>query len=95
MADNHSINKAKAQTSFIRILPAGLSESGKTKMWSVTDVDELYTLGEIKWYGHWRGYAFFPEQYTETMYEQKCLRTIADFLEAQTKLTRAGWRKKK
>lgn len=95
MADNHSISKAKMQASFIRILYAGLSHSGKTKVWAVMDLDEMYELGFIRWYGHWRGYAYFPEQHTETMYEQKCLRTIADFLEAQTKLTRAGWRKKK
>ena len=40
-------------------------------------------LGEVKWFGRWRGYAFFPELYT--IYEQKCMREIADFIEAQTK----------
>ncbi len=95
MADNYSISKAKMKHSFIRFAGIGLSKSGKTRMWAVTDADGMYVLGKIKWHGHWRGYAFFPEQDTETLYEQKCLREIADFLEEATKLTRQGWRKKK
>lgn len=83
------------KTSFINIVPAGLSTSGKTKIWDVMDSDETFDLGTISWYGRWRGYAFYPSQYMETIYEHKCLRIIADFLEAQTKMTRAEWRKRK
>ncbi len=81
--------------SHIRILSAGLSKSGKTKVWEVVTEDEKHWLGTIKWYGQWRGYAFIPESYIETVFEHKCLRVIADFIEKQTKLTRQSWRKKK
>lgn len=37
------------------------------------------TLGTIRWYGAWRGYAFFPE--SDTLYEKQCLRDIADYLD--------------
>lgn len=94
MADNYSISKAKMKRSFISFVYEGLSTSGKTKTWSVMDSDESFYLGHIKWYGHWRGYAFFPSQGTETMYEQKCLREIADFLEEENRITRRSWRKK-
>lgn len=94
MADNYSFDKAKMKNSFIRFVFAGLSKSGKTSTWAVTDADEMYQLGMIKWYGHWRGYAFFPEEGRETLYEQKCLREIATFIESATRLTRRGWRKK-
>ncbi len=90
-----SIDKAMFNRSFIRMRGAGMSKSGKTRVWEVTDADGSYVLGTIKWYGHWRGYAFFPEMHTETLYEQKCLREIADFIETATKLTRQSWRKKK
>jgi hypothetical protein len=38
-------------------------------------------IGEIKWYSQWRKYAFFP---TDAIFEQNCLRDIADFLELVT-----------
>ena len=93
MANNYSIDKSK-MASFIRIVRLGLSDTGKTFIWSVMDRDECYALGTIKWYGHWRGYAFFPEPHEETLYEQTCLREIADFIERETKRTRSRWRKK-
>lgn len=39
-------------------------------------------IGEIKWYGCWRKYCFFPEY--DTVYEQDCLRDIAAFCEEKT-----------
>jgi hypothetical protein len=40
-------------------------------------------LGEVRWFGRWRCYAFYPEP--DTLYERQCLRDIADFCEARTR----------
>lgn len=72
----------------------GRSKSGKTRVWTVRGKGD--ELGEIKWYGRWRGYAFWVYgDYGYSLFEQTCLRQIADFVEEQTKLTRQSWRKKK
>jgi len=44
-------------------------------------------LGEVKWFGCWRQYAFFP--FPGTAYERQCLRDIAEFCETKTKEHRA------
>ena len=54
--------------------------TGKTVIYKV--VSDTSVLGEIRWYGPWRCYAFYPEM--ETVYEKKCLRDIADFCELLT-----------
>jgi len=67
------------------------SASGKTKVWRVvSNADD--SLGEIRWFGRWRKYAFYPEIFT--VYEQDCLRKIADFCESESKKLRQTWRKK-
>ena len=68
------------------------SDSGKTQIWSVISHHD-YDLGEIRWYGRWRKYAFYP--HWDTIYEQDCLRKIADFCEDQTKKLRATWKTRK
>lgn len=40
-------------------------------------------LGVIKWFGPWRGYAFFVAP--KTIFEWKCLREIANHCEILTK----------
>jgi hypothetical protein len=40
-------------------------------------------LGEIRWYGAWRKYCFYPG--AEVLFDEKCLREIADFCEARTR----------
>lgn len=57
------------------------SKSGKTNIYQV--ISEGIHLGDIKWYAQWRKYAFFPEK--NTLYEQDCLRDIANFLERKMK----------
>lgn len=71
-----------------------LSDSGKTNVWEVLSSNKS-GLGEIRWYGKWRKYAFFP--LALTIFEQDCLRRIADFCEAESKKLRKQWasRKKK
>jgi hypothetical protein len=64
---------------------------GKTNRWRVATLAGE-TLGYVKWWGAWRKYAFFP--LASTLYEEKCLRDIAEFCERETKALRASWRKR-
>lgn len=61
---------------------AGRSPSGKTRVWNVESSHSHVDIGEIKWYGPWRQYCFFPDEYT--IYERQCLRDIATFCEEAT-----------
>ena len=86
----------------IRMTQEEPSASGKTLIWGVRTKSQSPKdpqgeggtyLGHVKWFGRWRGYSFFP--YIDTIYEQKCLREIADFVEARSKEHRASKRKAK
>ena len=72
---------------WIEFVYIGKSESGKTDLWSVITKDGLGKLGVVEWYSRWRKYGFSPEQ--RTIFEEDCLRDIADFCEAKTKEHRA------
>ena len=58
----------------------------KTKRWGVFAKEGRFRLGQIAWFGRWRCYSFLP--LADTVFEQRCLRDIADFCESQTKLQR-------
>lgn len=73
-----------------RILDAWFVVPAKEKPDS-SGVAQVAPLGEIKFVGGWRRFAFFP--YGNTLYEQDCLRDIADFCEARTKAWRQGKQK--
>ena len=55
----------------------------KTKRWVVLPNDGGYALGSIGFYPRWRKYCYFAAR--STIFEQDCLRDIADFIEDQTK----------
>ena len=59
------------------LLPPGR----KTMIWNVLTNDG-FVLGQVKWFTRWRRYCFFPA--AETVYEQVCLREIAQFIEDRT-----------
>lgn len=69
-----------------------MTASGKTKVFDVLEgrvgVDVALTskLGEVRWFSHWRCYAFFPSP--ACIFEKTCLRDIAEFCESQTKVKR-------
>lgn len=67
-----------SETTYIRIVEVGLSDSGKTKVWTVQTKDGAHTLGRIAWFGRWRKYAFDPMG--GTVFEETCLREIAQFI---------------
>ena len=56
----------------------------KTKVWAVVSKHDDFLLGYILWFAKWRKYSFTPEP--NTVFEQDCLRDIADFCQKQTSL---------
>lgn len=76
-----------AKESYINFVE--IDPNPKTRVWQVVPTaespkaqEDIAELGEVKWFGRWRRYAFFPQE--GTIYEQSCLRKIADFCEGQT-----------
>lgn len=52
-----------------------VSEKRKTPIIGVYSIQHGFKLGEIKWYGRWRQFAFFPVD--ETLYNVDCLIDIS------------------
>jgi hypothetical protein len=67
---------------FIAFRRIGVSKSGKTLIWGVEASEDGVDLGQVKWYGPWRKYVF---EHGDNVYEQVCLRDIAQFCEELTK----------
>ena len=49
----------------------------KTQFWQVVSKNQIL-LGDIKWFNHWRQYAFFPQK--DTIYNSTCLKDIKEFI---------------
>lgn len=79
--------------SFIAFAEVATDRPGKTKQWVVKTSDEFgLILGFVRWYTSWRKYCYAP--LTETVYEEQCLREIADFVAARTAEQRATWKRR-
>ncbi len=59
----------------------------KTSAWEVLAKSDGCILGRISWFGRWRKYCFWPAD--DAVFEENCLRHIADFGEALTREQRA------
>jgi len=64
----------------------------KTSIVRVVAIQGSCLLGEIKWYGAWRKYCFFPAPNLMTIFEEDCLRDIAQFCEEATRAHRESKR---
>ena len=53
-----------------------VESKGKTSVWMCLSKD-AYKLGEVKWYGPWRQYCFFPEN---AIFNKGCLEDVNDFI---------------
>lgn len=73
---------------WITVTQRGTSPSGKTNVYDVVALVGGYFLGQVRWYPAWRKYAFFPDQYT--IFEEDCMRDIAQFLDDTTKAHKAA-----
>lgn len=64
---------------YLRIyIDHGRSEGRKTNVWWVENRRSGARLGEIKWYGAWRQYCFYPE--ANCVFNKGCLLDIQQFL---------------
>lgn len=62
---------------------------GKTRRWEVVTKEGGIVIGRIQWHGAWRRYTLAPA--FPTVWEEQCLRDVAEFIETQTREHRAGW----
>lgn len=66
-------------TTFLYIELVGTSPSQKTNCYRVFNKDNLEeSIGEIKWFGRWRQYCFFP--FSDTVFEKTCLQDLSQYL---------------
>lgn len=57
-----------------------IDEKPKTKVFQVISKFSYVRLGTIKWYPSWRNYCFFPTMEEETVYSDRCLSSISEFI---------------
>ena len=55
-------------------------EKPKTSVYSVISKSSNCELGEVKWHPGWRHYCFFPTTEYETVYSDRCLKEISNFI---------------
>lgn len=65
-----------------------LDPAPKTRRWQVTNRATSEALGTISWFGRWRKYAFHPAP--GMVFEEVCLRDIAEFCAVRTAEHRAA-----
>jgi hypothetical protein len=66
---------------YIQFVP--MPPKPKTKTWEIQERNTHCPLGGIMWYAPWRKYAAFFS--ASTVYEEACLREVADFCERKTR----------
>lgn len=54
----------------------------KTKIYEVRSITTDVVLGEIKWFGRWRQFCFYPRE--NTIFNRDCLQKIARECEIKT-----------
>ena len=71
---------------WIKFVEVNLRDGRKTQVWAVLTMDGSECLGRIGWYGPWRKYSFIPVESDgkSLIFEEQCLRRIADFCETNT-----------
>lgn len=55
-----------------------MRDTGKTEVYDVMSALQGVCLGEIKWFGRWRQYSFYPTP--ETIWNPECLDAISAFI---------------
>lgn len=68
---------------YVRFVEGARSDSGKTATWLVLGRTNRNMLGNIRWYGPWRAYCFYPEP--GTIFNEGCLTDIAAFCKTKTR----------
>ena len=53
-------------------------DTGKTEIWNIISKSSEFILGQIKWYGPWRQYCFFPSP--NSVFNNGCMDDIKKFI---------------
>ena len=53
-----------------------IGDTGKTEVWNIISKSSEFILGQIKWYGAWRQYCFWPT--THTVFNVECINDVAN-----------------
>ena len=55
-----------------------VGDTGKTEIWNILSKSSEFVLGQIKWYGPWRQYCFFPSP--NSVFNPICMDDINKFI---------------
>lgn len=67
---------SEKEVTWIRFVLA--EQKPNTQVWHVLTKERQDVLGEIRWFGRWRQYVFFPSE--DTAFSNGCLDEISAFL---------------
>lgn len=85
-----------AVTTYLEFRTLPWDGTRRTHVWQVYQrapgVGTVALLGHVAWYSAWRQYAYMPMG--NTVYNEECLRAVAEFCDDMTKLHR-GHRQQK
>lgn len=57
--------------------------NARTIVFVIWSSDRVTPLGQVKWFGRWRCYAFFPN--ADTVFETTCLEDLSAFCYGETR----------
>ena len=86
MESKYDYNKVIFESKYF-LVSEEIVEGRKTPILHIHS-NEGYYLGDIKWYGAWRKFCFYPV--SDTIWDDKCLSELLNFLEQYNK----EWRNK-
>ena len=52
-----------------------VGDTGKTEIWNIISKSNNFILGQIRWYGPWRQYCFYPTPHT--VFNPTCMEDIS------------------
>jgi hypothetical protein len=87
------IDDHKTEGKYIDFFWTAWSRTGKTKQWIVQNRENQTVLGHITWFGRWRKYVFEPDE--DMVFEETCLRDIAQFIQQETTYQRKAAARRK
>ncbi len=87
------VNHIREVNDYFVILEKPKVVSRKTSIYEIYEKNTTgCLLGEIKWYGAWRKFCFFPNE--KTIWDTKCLTKITEFLDKTNKEYREEMKRK-
>jgi hypothetical protein len=71
------------KSKYVDVREIGTSASGLTRLWTVVNIRTGEIVGQIRWYGAWRRYAFYPkiEDVDWIAFDAECLGQIVEKLQ--------------